>query len=103
MGPWAKTATVSPILMSPLSAPEMPVEAISATNDLFVTQIIGNLCKVCLRHSEPRGIRLRAIVVFPTSILRLALHTATISAQTVIALATGVRSDQYSGLQRRNL
>ena len=43
MGPWANTATASPTLTPPLSAPLKPVEKMSGhQHDLLVAESLGN-------------------------------------------------------------
>ncbi len=58
IGPWANTATWSPVRTFPLSAPEIPVEAMSGSmQDLLVAQLVGDHGQICpgIRHQEVLG------------------------------------------------
>src|SRR5262245_27634541 len=60
IGPWANTATVSPICTSALSAAEMPVEAISARRTP-VRQLIRDFGEVGLGMGNQQVLRLGAM------------------------------------------
>ena len=61
MGPWAKAATVWPMQMFADSTPLNPVEAMSASNHLFVCEFVWDLGEVCLRIRNQQIFSLRAV------------------------------------------
>jgi len=91
IGPWAKIATTSPIFTSPLSAAEMPVDAMSASSTTCSSlKIVGNFCQVCLgvRNQKIFGLGpVDGIPKFPSSDWPAALRP--LASQAVVTLSAG--------------